>query len=105
MFRRTVRSEESFKKKERETRKKLWALGVFIGALLLTMGPPTPALAEHGGVADRFGEESGPFVAKLIGGLSYRPSKVGELSIDMNMEGTTHSNRLGDGKFSLTHYE
>ena len=86
--------------------KRRWAFGVFAAALLLTMGPATPAIGEHhGGVADRFGEESGHFVAKLIGGLSYRPSKVGELSIEMNMEGTAHSNRLGDGNLSLTHYE
>ena len=69
------------------------------------MGPPTPALAEHGGVADRSRKENGYFVTKLVGGWSYRPSKAGVLSIEMNLEGTTHSNRLGDGKFSLTHYE
>lgn len=70
------------------------------------MGPIIPAIGEHhGGMADQFGEESGHFTAKLIGGWSYRTSKVGEPSIEMNMEGTPHSDRLGDGKLSLTHYE
>jgi len=71
-------------------------LGVIAIAAVLTLGMPHTARSA--------GEETGSFTAKIVGGVMYRPSNVGAVSMEVNMEGTVNSKRLGEGQASWTHY-
>lgn len=41
----------------------------------------------------------------MVGGVNDRPSNIGAVSMEVNMEGTVNSKRLGEGQGSWTHYE